>query len=218
MQMYTREVLELFVQTVDELRGTRFVRDASERGMNVTMTFTPDSVDIESTAPDGEAVRSLLLTFRLFLHNNDRISVGSLAKFTSQRDLSQEWKEWITALRDAVNGLLDSNSSLVINTTPLTNRVILETFIYARAHTNREKIATLKAWRSASPEFYRLIEHRFFTNLANLLELIFQMAEVTRLELRGEPIPTLARPTASAPAPADPDGAGSAVSTEDGGR
>lgn len=100
--------------------------------------------------PDEESIEALVLTLRLFMQNNDRISLQNMRTiYASVPDLSALSGECVAAC-DRLNRLLDLDSNLSIEEgRQLSYREILEIFIYGTyAHVNEGKRLVVEGIRT----------------------------------------------------------------------
>ena len=72
------KTLQLFDEKADELPSPRFFDQA--RGGGAILEFTRDAGwEAAHVGPDEESTRALVLTLRLFMQNNDRLSLHRMA-------------------------------------------------------------------------------------------------------------------------------------------
>ena len=94
--------------------------------------------------------------------------------------------------RTGLNQHLHGPSGLVLGDQQLTNRQILDTFLYGdRGHTNREKGQQLQKWKAMDPQWFALLEHWFKMILVDLLNVVFKIAYINQVELEGSKLPPL---------------------------
>ena len=129
------ETLELFNEKAEEFLSSRFF--ARVRGGGAIVEFSRDSGwDAVHIGPDEESTRALVLTLRLFMQDNDRLSLCRMAALYDALPLSDGVAREFDRSRSALNSFLDSDSPLAIEEGRcLTHREILEIFVYgAYAH------------------------------------------------------------------------------------
>jgi hypothetical protein len=150
------EDLLTFVSHVQELRQFRFGQKVLARS---TVTLRSAGTDQpEFVGLDEEEFRSFLLGCRLLIQNNERISVFNVWKGCEALMGISESFTPINANRWMLNDYLDREAPIVDhNGDSLTNRQILETFLYGSyAHLERAHVARLREWRSVPNQYYPL--------------------------------------------------------------
>jgi len=161
------------------------------------------SVTIEHEHPDDDATDALILTFRFFIQENESPSFRWLAKnVMDDDDLSDEWKEDFTRVRDEFNAFLDTGSGYhetvvdpsappdpekgqIVGEYDWTHRQIMEVFIYGgMAHANPTKRATYERWKSNSiPMAFALFVNIFDHVILTGLNAIAIVCDITEREL-----------------------------------
>jgi len=185
----TRETLELFVEKADLLKSRNFFKIIQEQGgikISVSMKIG-QPVAINDNVPDPESVDAMMVTFRMFIQDNDRISIRNLSKLLVDPGLSGNWKDRYSQARDTLNQALDGHLGLDLRHEghTLTARQIMDTFIYGEiAHTNSEKRAQYQRWLS-SP-MYDFLKYQFASAVKTTLECIFYIAYWSNQEI-GKP-------------------------------
>jgi hypothetical protein len=131
------KTLELFNEKADQFLSSEFFKQASGGGSIVEFNRESgwDSIHV---GPDDESTRALVLTLRLFMQDNDRISLRNMAALYGSLPVSAPVKQEFVAHRSQLNALLDSASHLAITEEgPLTYREIVSIFVYGEyAHVN----------------------------------------------------------------------------------
>lgn len=135
----SEETLRLFNEKVDRLLSLSFFAKAMDSGAIVEFTRSAgwDSVFV---GPDEESVEALVLTLRLFIQDNESISLRNMRSLYAAHlpeALRIDFVDHCTRFNES----LDSDSMLSIEEgRQLTHRDILEIFVYgAYAHTNPER-------------------------------------------------------------------------------
>ena len=203
MEPTTRHNLELFVEQAEALRKRSFVAHICDGGkVSVRLNFTEDGVQVEHSGPDAEAVEAVFYRLRLFLQNNDGISIANIAALSSDPGLSQGWKDQFELGRSQLNALLASPIEMIVNGERYTNGQILRTFIYGDGgHFNPDKLQMVRRWKSMPEPVMGYLQYALKRVLADFVDGVLQLAHVTELDLRGEPIPTIDDPVAQPLAP-----------------
>lgn len=92
--------------------------------------------------PDSENIDAIALTLRFFMQDNEPCSLSNLSKIYERLPINIEIKEKFSQARTSLNTYLDSQSLIkyIFNFTSLTNREILNTFMYGGlAHSQHKK-------------------------------------------------------------------------------
>ncbi|MDA0256958.1 MAG: hypothetical protein O3C25_04355 [Chloroflexi bacterium] len=150
MDAESRRSLRLFNERAARLRGSRFLAEV-EQATSVSATFKWEaggSLETSSTMPDREAVEAFALTFRLFLQNNERVSIRRIAEIYDQPWVGIDVAARFRRARTSLNEFLDEPTFIIFNNRRLTRRNVVDVFLYGDlAHT--EKSAEFEAWRTA---------------------------------------------------------------------
>ena len=92
-------------------------------------------------------IDAFVLSYRILTQNNDRLSVGSLAKIYDRDWMPKEASNRFCEARTQLNDYLDNSYSTVSLDSPIPIRELLEVIIYgALAHSNASKEATFSQW------------------------------------------------------------------------
>ena len=144
------ETLRLFNEKVDRLLSLSFFAKASDSRAIVEFTRNAgwDSVFV---GPDEESIEALVLTLRLFMQDNEPLSLRNMRSLYAARlpkGLGLDFVDHCTRF----NVSLDSDSMLSIEDgRQLTHRDILEIFVYgAYAHTNPQRRRTFEGLRTTA--------------------------------------------------------------------
>ena len=201
MQDATRDVLRQFVELYQRLAGHRFTTFIRDNGMKLTLTGRAEndgyvSTITEEIVPDTEAIFAVTPTFRRFIQR-DPVSFRSLQTVLSDQDVSQNWKDHYTAIRDFVNTYLDNPTPLVEidDGTVLTCRSIIDVFFNGDiVHGEEPKRERMQDWKSDEVKF-KIISFHFANIIAEVSESVFRLEYITRLELNGDPVPLWVSPS-----------------------
>jgi hypothetical protein len=130
-------------------------------------------VEIETRLPNQQEIGEFVLTFRFFIQDNERCSLRNLRRLYETMPVSSELRTEFLKLSDDLNKFLDSEPRDVkinIDKEPLTNRRIMEVFIYGDlAHANAEKAEVFANWKR-NPLGFPFLELQF----NNILEVILR--------------------------------------------
>jgi len=170
------KVLKLFNEKVDRLSSRSFLTKLDGSGVSFEAKKLNESepeLKVERKGPDEESIDAFVTTFRLFIQDNDRLSLQNVSKLYSNPSISKDLKDEYKRVRQKINNYLNSEISLFnFNGKKYTYREILEIYIYGGiSHTNEAKTEQYKALMS------HIIAKNFFDNefvnvLANLYEAL----------------------------------------------
>jgi len=137
--------LELFNEKASVLFNSSFA-DAMLRNQSAFMFSWKAGEDYEAVlvGPEGESVDAAFLTLRMFMQDNDRISIANIAKIYASTELDQFRPEF-DLLRSHINTFLDSKNGIDFFGEQYTNRETMELLLYgSKGHSNRDKEAKLR--------------------------------------------------------------------------
>jgi hypothetical protein len=171
------DVLRLFVRKVEYLESLSFVGALSDPGSKLTMDFTGSSLTgLRFAGPSREQIDAFVLTMRLFMQNNDRISIANVAKTIEALELPAELKQPFFECRSILNEYLDSPCSAAPDNPEPTNRQVLETVMYGElCHIDAEARQCYLAWTD-SPFAARFLEMQFVAVAKGMLSALRAMA------------------------------------------
>lgn len=172
-----REVLEIFVETVEELQTSEFARQIKS-GIRVGLKAGNGVIISELVGPDKEALKAFLLTLRFFRQNNEETSLCNMATRVAALNVDQELKDLFQASRDQFNAFLDSPLAIPVNGVGADNkRVLFESFLYGiYAHANPDHRRRVKNWEKLP--FYSELEAQFLMIISNFMAAVTKMAEI----------------------------------------
>lgn len=155
--MAPKEILELFDEKYARLQSSSLIRFMSKPGWKLSFDFMTNTPGPDAVLPDLELVESYVLNLRLFIQDNEPISLRNLSKFYETNCHDQEIKNKFAELRSIFNSELDKAWPFSYNNQKLTFRDIFDGFIYSKiAHSNVE----------SHKIFHNLTKHPFGYNLA----------------------------------------------------
>jgi hypothetical protein len=102
------ERIKLFNQKATKIKNSPFYEQIKLTEQFITIKFTQGQQTIDHNLSDENSLEAFLLTFRMFVQNNDPISFQNMLSCYSEIDFSQESKERFTALRDKFTALRDN--------------------------------------------------------------------------------------------------------------
>jgi hypothetical protein len=182
IDQWSKEIatLNLLREKVDRLERSRFLQAYLQQGARFSLRATVDEpMQITQYGPDEDAVDAFVLTLRFFLQNNERISIQNTAKLIDTLPVDDDLKHRVAQSRDEINSFLDSPPQVKIVGEDLTNRKVLDTFLYGGlAHAKPEKKAKYDEW-AADPIIFGMLSMVFQSALTSLLEFLFWLRGAT---------------------------------------
>ena len=177
-----REVLEIFIETVDELRSSNYAKHI-ENGVQVDLIAGQDAIISHCTGPEREAVKAFLLTLRFFRQNNEVTSLQNMADRIQTLNVEQALKDGFLESRDNFNAFLDSPLDVPVpDARAGTKRDVFEAFLYGiYAHANPDHRRRVKEWEVLP--FYGDLEAQFYVIAAQFMIAVTVMAETCRKTL-----------------------------------
>lgn len=188
MNRKTRERLELFVEKADKLREFGFEHHVRGISLDFHAHRQSDGTwSIELGFPDEKERDAFLLTFRFFHQRNEPISFDRLHNLANDPDLSSHCEDEVTRLRRAYRDYLDGHSEYTVNLFEgqPNRRQMLDVGLYGGLlHANRpKKVQLYKYWTKDSVRA-GLFQQEFTKILLRLLDLIYELSDVSRQELQ----------------------------------
>src|SRR6476661_3279291 len=93
-----REVLEIFIETVEELQASEFAKQI-KGGIRVGLKATNGVIITELAGPEKETIKAFLLTLRFFCQNNEETSLRKMTMRIAKLDVDQSLREEFIASR-----------------------------------------------------------------------------------------------------------------------
>ncbi len=139
MNLRNKSDLEIFIEKEKILRESSFVKKFDEGGSTAILQWDKKlGYDEVVVGPEGEEVLSALFTLRMFIQNNDRISIRNISKiFQEEPDLDSR-KSYFESVRIGLNCELDKKIGIKFFDDHYTYREALNLYLYSVGHTNRE--------------------------------------------------------------------------------
>jgi hypothetical protein len=174
-----REVLEILIETVDELQSSQFNQQV-KKGVRVGLFAKQGIILSECAGPEREAVKAFLLTLRFFRQNNEETSLRNMATRVSGLNVDQNLKDEFLKPRDNFNAFLDAPLYVPVHGAGAdTKRDVFEAFLYGiYAHANPDQRRRVKGWEKMP--FYGDLEAQFYVIAANFMVAVTAMAETCR--------------------------------------
>lgn len=176
------DILNLFVEKVERLQSSSLIRTLLKNGSRLVFSWTDQSGILRTTlsGPHTEQVDAFVLTIRLFMQDNDRISIRNAAKLHDSLPVSADLNKYFAMHRANLNQFLEGHSMIGIDGDRPTRREVLETVIYGHlSHLDQAKRQRYQAWM-ANPMAGSVIDFEFVGVLDMFLRTLVVMAEINR--------------------------------------
>ncbi len=188
------EILELFNERAARIgRLTRFI-DSLQSERLVSIKIDANGKAKTEKLPDEESLSAAILTLRMFIQNNEPISLYNMSELYSRINVPQDLKDKFNELRDALNCYLDKSSNVTISDTSLgygkisesesgqqhTNRKLIDAYIYGHyAHCDKSKRKDFKKIDTV-PIFGPLGKFHFTSILKRIILVINETTSVNQ--------------------------------------
>ena len=134
------ETLLLFAEKADRLGELSLVDEVMKKLSGTAKWVDGEGWSDEYIGPNGESVEAFVLTLRLFIQDNERISLQNMSRLYKELPLGSSLSERFEQQRTELNGFLDTETNLSIVEGKLTYREIFDIFLYGSlAHTDPQK-------------------------------------------------------------------------------
>ena len=173
------QLLNRFNEKAELLSTFSFLKKAFAPGTGATLHFEPGRAWQEKRGADRESTAAFVLVLRLFLQPRDGIQLEQIKDLYQEMPLPENYKSLVAENLKTLNAFLDStgNPEFAINGEKITNRMVLETFLYGDlAHLNKDKVETYKRWRSGPAAL--LLESQFEYAVGVVTQFISGLAEM----------------------------------------
>ncbi len=131
----------------------------------------------EREGPDEEAMKAYLLTMRMFVQKNEKISIRRIGQLVSDSDVcNNNFTNDFAVEQNALNTYLDTSgvAKFVIGDRPLTQRDILNTFLYGMyAHNDDHYSKEIKRWDKLGLLVF--LRHEFDNIVLDVLERLYNL-------------------------------------------
>jgi len=167
------KALNLFNEKAEELKRSRYFKIFINKNSSFTISAkSSGELSVLVNGPDEEATKAFVLTFRFFIQNNERCSIGNIANIYSELPISDEIKNKFNDARSKLNNFLKSNSILKLNDENISYAKILDIFFYGGlAHANEKKKEIFDQWMG-DPIVKGILINDFNLILGNMLNFI----------------------------------------------
>jgi hypothetical protein len=124
--------LNLFIEKVKRLQSLSLVSTLLEKGSSFRLSWTAESgaLRLAVTGPEAEQIEAFTLTMRLFMQDNDQISLRNMSMLYELLPMSAELKQYFAMHRANLNEALDRRCMVNVNGDHPTWREVLETVLY----------------------------------------------------------------------------------------
>ncbi len=180
---YKIELMNLFVSKTNELRSSSYLKFVSKNQLSVSLNAKVNEDNmIIVTHPDEDAIKSMILTLRLFIQDKDRISIRNIEGYMKDLGFNKDLIGKYERGRKNLNDFLDS-IDVIYNNEALTYRKIIEVFFYGNfAHVDQKQYAIYKTWKSDNI-FFEFKKNSLLGALNNIVKFLFFFEDSIRLEL-----------------------------------
>jgi|GEM_PF-1705151 len=181
------ELLRLFIERVDILTNSSYIRAVQATPLRLTIKGAPPSntISIINTPVNLEHLYAFLFSLRLFIQDGDSISINRIAGLVRALDVSRPPKESLLSHKRNLATLLSSPSNIQINDKPITNNEILNTLLYgyhAHLKTYQPLFLRYKEWTS-NPFAATIIGFAFNNVLIEYYRALRMMADECKIIL-----------------------------------
>jgi len=172
--------LRLFNDKAEKLRRSRFFEMAYGEGAGATLSIREGQpVKVVKRGADEDATAAFVLTLRFFLQSRDRIQLEQIEQLYRDVPVPDEDRQWVTENLSVLNEFLDRTTEFAIDGQAITNRMVLETFVYGdHAHANDDKRAEYQKWRSGPVNL--ILESHCEYVLGHVLRLILWLEQMKK--------------------------------------
>ncbi len=176
------EVLEIFIESVDELLDSDFLAQVKADGISTQLQWSHNGGFLsERTGPKRDAVKAFLLTLRFFRQNNEPNSLCNMEERIDGLSVDAALKERFRTSRHNFNSFLDRPPSVGFppDSGASSRRRIFEAFLYGIfAHANPKYRRQVKVWESQP--YFDDIRGQFDLVLLEFLKALAALANVCR--------------------------------------
>lgn len=176
--------LKLFNEKLAVLLNSSFANEMLRNTSGFMFSFKAnEGYEAIMVGAEGESVDAAFLTLRMFMQDNDRLSVRNIAKIYSEVQDLVEFRSDFNAARLQLNKDLESPNGIVFFNKNYTHKESLELLMYgSKGHTNRTKEAELRTLLE-TPIVSQLFLNQVNFAAALLIKGIAAIAEINQRAL-----------------------------------
>lgn len=178
------ERLRLFNSKAAEVTQFSFWKKATHPDARATLRMSQESISSERIGADHEATSAAVLPLRFWLQPRDGIERGEIVAVYNELPIAQENLHWVNVNYGDHLRRMDGSDimEMMVDGELLTQRVILETFVYGSfAHVNEDKRIRYEKFRS--PEVKAFMEGMFEAAVCDFLLFVFWLAGMNELTI-----------------------------------
>lgn len=171
----TIEILKLFNSKAEKIINSSFKNEIKNKDVGETLKWELDDktqelkFDYSVVNHNEDFINSVLMPLRLFVQNNESISIGNMANIYENIPIDEKYKNAFRKIRHELNTFLDEPAKTLLDDNP-TRRQLFETVLYGEiAHLTKDNRKILEKWQSdkvvwdlAYIEFQRIIHDYIF--------------------------------------------------------
>jgi hypothetical protein len=185
LNQYEYEDILLFKEKVNELNELNELSIVSWFNENHKRLLAMDiviedywDIVVKSISPNKEQTDAFLLTFRMFIQKNDRISIRQISRIYEKLPNDMIEKQSFNKIHKDINNYLDSDSMLSENDRTWTNREIMYNILFGmRGHTERDKLENCKRWM-ASKIFAPYYMDAFISSVEKIFNCLLEIQKL----------------------------------------
>ena len=179
------EIIKLFNSMSDEIINSTLVRESKEKksGIKLSWNMNKDTNELQFSYSKSDhskdAIKSFILTLRLFIQDNEPISIRNMRELYQRLPIDKSYKNALDILRDEFNKFLDEPATTLSDDKP-SRRTIYNAIIYGMyAHTQSEMTNLIANWQS-DKLVWDMVFYEFQSTLhdfVSIIELIRKLNE-----------------------------------------
>lgn len=177
------KTLTQFNAKANQILNSSYLKEVKEKKLGYELSWNLNEqtgnldFNYKVSNHDEDFIKSLVLTLRMFVQDNESISIHNVSEWYCKMKIDQMYKDTFNDIRKYLNDYLDDKARTFLDSQP-TKRELFETVIYGElAHVNPEKAQLLERWKSnkiewdvAFVEFQRIL-HEFIQVIKMIKEL-----------------------------------------------
>ena len=183
------KMLVLFNSKADELINSSLAKETKTIKPYITFEWKQNEetkeldFQYDNKNHTDDALKSFILTLRLFIQDNERISVRNINSLYDNMNIDLKYKYAFRKIRTELNNFLDSRPFTSVNDNP-TFRQMMYALIYGKyAHLKTDKIEKITGW-SRDKLDWDVIFFQFQSGLYEFLNCIRGMKFLNEIVLK----------------------------------